>query len=142
MLSGRLTRLALAFVGILSAGTAGAQGGDLPPNNLPNDYITVLNWAKIPDGRRWGSTAGIDVAPDGSIWAYDRCGANSCVDLDLDPILHFDPSGRLLGSFGAGLFNVPHGLHGRRRRQCLGHEPRRRSAQRHRAAGAEVQPAR
>ena len=111
MVSGRLTRLALAFVGTLSAGTAGAQGGDPPPNSLPNDYITVLNWAKFPDGRRWGSTAGIDVAPDGSIWAYDRCGANSCVDSDLDPILHLDTSGRLLGSFGAGLFNVPHGLH-------------------------------
>ncbi|HIN12299.1 MAG TPA: hypothetical protein EYM63_11895, partial [Acidobacteria bacterium] len=79
MVSGRLTRLALAFVGTFSTGTAGAQGGDPPPNSLPNDYITVLNWAKFPDGRRWGSTAGIDVAPDGSIWAYDRCGANSCV---------------------------------------------------------------
>ena len=105
MVSGRLTLLALAVVGILSTSTADAQGGDLPPNNLPNDYITVLNWAKIPDGRRWGSTAGIDVAPDGTIWALDRCGANSCVDSDLDPILHFDTSGRLLGSFGAGLFN-------------------------------------
>ena len=108
---GRLTLPVLAVVGLLSAGTAGAQGGDPPPNNLPNGYITVLNWAKFPDGRRWGSTAGIDVAPDGTIWAYDRCGANSCVDSDLDPILHFDTSGRLLDSFGAGLFNVPHGLH-------------------------------
>ena len=107
----RLTLPALACVWILSAGMAGAQAGGAPPNNLPNNYITVLNWAKIPDGRRWGSTAGIDVAPDGTIWAYDRCGANSCVDSDLDPILHFDTSGRLLDSFGAGLFNVPHGLH-------------------------------
>jgi len=58
-----------------------------------------------------GSTAGVDVAPDGTIWAYDRCGANSCVDSDLDPVLHFDAAGRLLGSFGAGLFNFPHGFH-------------------------------
>ena len=109
--SGPLTLPALALVGILSAGTADGQGGDPPPNNLPNDYITVLNWAKFPDGRRWGSTAGVDVAPDGTIWTYDRCGANTCVDSALDPILHFDTSGRLLGSFGAGLFNAPHGLH-------------------------------
>ena len=111
MVSGRLARPALALVGILCTGTASAQGSAPPPNTLPNDYITVLNWAKFPDGRRWGSTAGIDVAPDGTVWAYDRCGTNSCVDSDLDPILHFDTSGRLLDSFGAGLFNVPHGLH-------------------------------
>ena len=100
-----IAAVATALELLLSSGTADAQGrGDLPPNNLPNDYITVLNWAKMPDGRRWGSTAGIDVAPDGTIWAYDRCGANSCVDSDLDPIVHFDTSGQLLGSFGAGLF--------------------------------------
>ena len=95
----------------LSASTASTQSSDLPPNNLPNGYVTVLNWAKLPDGRRFGATVGIDVAPDGTIWAYDRCGANSCTDSDLDPILHFDSAGRLLGSFGAGLFNFPHGLH-------------------------------
>jgi hypothetical protein len=88
-----------------------AQSDTPPPNNLPNTYITVLNWAKFPDGRRWGSTAGVDVAPDGTIWAYERCGANTCVDSELDPILHFDASGRVLGSFGAGLFNFPHGFH-------------------------------
>jgi hypothetical protein len=26
---------------------------------------------------RLGSTAGVTVAPDGAIWAYDRCGAHS-----------------------------------------------------------------
>ena len=88
MAPGRLTLPALVLVaaGLLPAGTATAQGDDPPPNNLPNNHMTVLNWAKFPDGRRWGSTAGIDVAPDGTIWAYDRCGANSCVDSDLDPI--------------------------------------------------------
>ncbi|MEE2791540.1 MAG: peptidyl-alpha-hydroxyglycine alpha-amidating lyase family protein [Acidobacteriota bacterium] len=101
---------AIAVLVSLSASTASAQSTAPPPNNLPNGYITVLNWAKLPDGRRFGATAGVDVAPDGSIWAYDRCGINSCVDSDLDPILHFDPNGRLLGSFGAGLFNFPHGI--------------------------------
>ena len=110
-LTGRCITAAAVSVGLTWAGTAVAQGGAPPPNNLPNNYTTVFNWAKLPNGRRWGSTAGIDVAPDGTIWAYDRCGANSCVDSDLDPILHFDASGRLLDSFGAGLFNVPHGLH-------------------------------
>ncbi len=102
---------AVVTVAVLWAGMAAAQNNTPPPNTLPSGHITVLNWAKFPDGRRWGSTAGVDVAPDGTIWAYDRCGANSCVNSDLDPVLHFDSSGRLLGSFGAGLFNFPHGLH-------------------------------
>ena len=100
-----------AVIGIITTYTAGAQGGDPPSNNFPNDYITVLNWAKFPDGRKWGSTVGIDVAADSTIWVCDHCGSDTCVDSDLDPILHFDPSGRLLNSFGAGLFNFPHGLH-------------------------------
>ena len=95
----------------IPAAAANAQEVVPPPNNLPNDYITVLNWAKFPDGRRFGSTAGVDVAPDGTIWAYDRCGANSCDGSELDPILQFDPSGRLIAGFGAGLFNFPHGFH-------------------------------
>ena len=101
---------AVAAGGLVWAGSAIAQGGD-PPNNLPNDYITVLNWAKLPAERAWGSTTGIDTAPDGTIWAHDHCGADSCVDSDVDPIVHFDTSGRVLGSMGAGLFNAPHGLH-------------------------------
>ena len=93
------------------AATAHAQVGAPPPNNLSHSYATVLNWSKLPDGRRFGSTAGVDVAADDSVWAYDRCGANNCVDSDLDPILHLDPAGRLLDSFGAGIFNFPHGFH-------------------------------
>ena len=27
-----------------------------------------------------------------------------------DPILHFDTNGKLLGKFGAGMFNFPHGI--------------------------------
>ena len=53
---------------------------------------------------------GIGIGPDSNIWAFDRCGANSCVDSNLDPILEFDPTGKLLKSFGAGMFVQPHGL--------------------------------
>jgi sugar lactone lactonase YvrE len=80
------------------------------PNDLPNPYRMVTGWAQLPDGRKWGSTAGVTVGPDDTIWAYDRCGANSCADSNLDPILHFDKSGKLLGKFGAGRFVFPHGL--------------------------------
>jgi streptogramin lyase len=87
-----------------------AQASYPAPNEGPNPYRTVLNWAQLPDGRKWGSTAGVDVAPDGSIWAYDRCGANNCANSPLAPVLHFDKSGRSLVSFGAGLFVMPHGI--------------------------------
>ena len=65
----------------------------------------------MPDGRHWGSTAGIDIAPDGkSVWAVDRCGTNTCVGSNLDPILKFDTSGKLVKSFGKGKFAFPHGI--------------------------------
>lgn len=106
-------RLALLVAIVAAIATSGptvrAQTG-APPNDLPNLYRTVLNWAQLPDGRKWGSTAGVDVAPNGNIWVYDRCGANSCADSDLDPVLEFDTSGKLLKKFGKGMFVQPHGI--------------------------------
>jgi NHL repeat len=83
------------------------------PNNLPNPYLLGVSWGQLPDGRKWGSTAGIAVGPDGNIWAIDRCGAHgsrgtNCADSPLDPILEFDPSGKFLKGFGKGLFVSPH----------------------------------
>jgi sugar lactone lactonase YvrE len=83
---------------------------DAPTNSAPNPYRTVENWFKLPGGRAWGSTAGVEVGPDGNIWAYDRCGANNCATSNLDPILEFEPSGKFLRSFGAGMFVFPHGF--------------------------------
>jgi sugar lactone lactonase YvrE len=40
----------------------------------------------------------------------ERCGANTCAGSNLPPILQFAPSGKLLKSFGAGLFVFPHGI--------------------------------
>jgi len=83
---------------------------DGPTNDLPNPYVGRV--LELPDGREWGSTAGVDIGPDGkSLWAIDRCGSNSCVGSELDPILHFDGDGRLVRSFGAGLLAFPHGIH-------------------------------
>ena len=81
---------------------------------LPNPNPTVIkNWGELPDNRVWGSTAGVDIDPiDGHIWAYDRCGANTCEGSSVDPILKFDRNtGKLLKSFGGGMIVFPHGLH-------------------------------
>ena len=82
-----------------------------PVNKLPNPYQSIDNWFKLPDGRHWGSTAGVAIAPDGkSVWAIDRCGGNGCVGSKLNPIMKFDANGNLLAQWGAGQFAFPHGI--------------------------------
>ena len=52
----------LAAAALLEVGgiCVGAQPANDPGHDLPNPYQTaVRNWAKLPDGRTWGSTAGI-----------------------------------------------------------------------------------
>jgi DNA-binding beta-propeller fold protein YncE len=106
-------RTVFAISLVLAAGLAAAWAAEpaAPNNALPNPYRSIENWAKMPDGRSWGSTAGVDIDPDGtSVWVAERCGANSCAGSALDPILKFDASGKLVKSFGAGVFVFPHGL--------------------------------
>ena len=92
----------------MSGGWAAAQ----PATSPPNPYRTVEGWAKMPEGRTWGATSAVDVAPDGrSIWVGERCGANTCAGSTLPAILQFDEGGALKASFGAGLFVFPHGFH-------------------------------
>ena len=80
-------------------------------NDLPNPYRVVENWAKLPDGRKWGQTISVDIDRDGkSIWVFERCGGTTCDGSDAAPILKIDPSGNLVKSFGAGMFVFPHGL--------------------------------
>jgi streptogramin lyase len=103
--------LATAVVLTLSVTPSFAQSSYAPPNDAPNPYQAGASFGQLPDARKWGSTAGVDIAPDGTIWAYDRCGENSCVNKTVDPILHFDTTGKLIKAFGAGMFNFPHGIH-------------------------------
>jgi sugar lactone lactonase YvrE len=86
---------------------------DPAKNNLPNPNPTMLKgWGPLPGGRVWGNTAGVAIGPDGNVWAYDRCGSNACVGSKAAPIVKFDrSSGKLLKSFGAGMFIFPHGIH-------------------------------
>src|SRR5690606_26358520 len=118
------TVLGLLFTGALmtlASGTALAQRGatgpaehaNVPPvNHLPNPYETVRDWGTLPEGRSWGSVSGVHSDVDGlHLWAADRCGANSCVGSNVDPIVKLGPQGNVVQSFGAGLITWPHGLH-------------------------------
>ncbi len=82
-------------------------------NDLPNPYEAGFHWGSLPDGRVWGSTAGISRAPDGTLWAIDRCGETgagdtTCLDSELHPVLQFDQSGAVLNQFGKSLIVSPH----------------------------------
>ena len=105
-----------------------AEGPEMPTGNLitgeglPNPAPNVaVNWGTLPEGREWGSTAGIDIDPlDGHIWAYERCGAGNfgdgapvnCDNNPVDPIFKFDRNpGEALANFGGGVMVTPHGIH-------------------------------
>ncbi len=86
-------------------------------NDLPNPYEKGVDWGQLPSGRKWGSTASVTTAPDGTIWVTDRCGnagagGTTCAGASatVDPIFQFQPSGKLVKSFGASMFVSPHKL--------------------------------
>jgi DNA-binding beta-propeller fold protein YncE len=105
--------LALAVLAAVAMPGVGsfAQGG-ADPNAAPNPYHVDEGWAKLPEGRKWGAAIGVDIDRDGkSVWVFDRCATrDDCSGSNLAPILKFDPTGKLVASFGAGIFNYPHGF--------------------------------
>ena len=109
---------------VLGGSTAEAQseGNTITGEGLPNPTATVIaNWGDLPEGREWGSTAGVDIDPiDGHVWAYERCGAGSfgagvpinCDSNPVDPVFKFDRNtGEVLANFGGGIMVTPHGIH-------------------------------
>src|SRR6266487_2531585 len=72
-----------------------------PTNDLPNPYQSIAPWGNLPEGRTWGALNGVAIDNDGeSVWVAHRCGANPDV-----------PPGKLLKSFGAGMFVFPHKMY-------------------------------
>jgi len=107
-----LPAAATSCLATLAYGQSPFSDAGMPPtNDLPNDY-SPRRVMPLPEGRQWGSTAGVDAAKGHSdIWAIDRCGSNTCVGSHVDPLLHYDAHGALIGSMGADLFAFPHGIH-------------------------------
>ena len=130
---------------------ASAAGNTITGDGLPNPTSTVMaNWGDLPEGREWGSTAGIDIDPgDGQIWAYERCGAGTfgggvrinCDSNPVDPDLQVRPPHR----GGAGeLRRRRHGHAARHprgcRRQRMGDRLRGEPGGDQGASGPQVQP--
>jgi DNA-binding beta-propeller fold protein YncE len=121
----RRTVLAIAALALMAIASRVASTQAIAPiNSAPNPYRAIYDWAKLPEGRTWGSTGGVAIDPDGvSVWVAERCGAFAppsqmkpgqpfaCDGSNLAPVLKFDPSGKLVASFGAGMFVLPHGIH-------------------------------
>lgn len=108
-----LTMVAAVAAVIAMSGTQAFTQTDVKPtNDLSNPYRTIENFFKLPEGRTWGSTSAVEIDKDGaSIWVAERCGQNSCAASNLDIVLKFDASGKLVKSFGAGMMIFPHGIH-------------------------------
>jgi DNA-binding beta-propeller fold protein YncE len=116
--------LLVAALGV-SAHAQGSRDAPYPkPSTLPNPYRLVPDWPTLPasmkgpNGHRWGEVIRVHVAPNGNVWVFHRCfydkpsGDATCLNRgDANPpILEFSPAGKLLRSFGVGLFAHPHGF--------------------------------
>src|SRR5271154_2995134 len=67
----------------------------------PDPYRLVENWAKLPDGVQWGQVISVVPLAGGNMLAFQRAEP---------PLLVFDKSGKLVKSFGNGMFVNAHGL--------------------------------
>ena len=111
----RIINYAIGFAILAAIALPRTKGFAKPaddPNSAPNLYRVDEGWAKLQPGRKWGAAVGVDMDRDGkSVWVFDRCAtADDCSESKLDPIQKFDATGKLVTSFGSGMFNYPHGL--------------------------------
>lgn len=104
----RAGRIGLTLAVVLVA-VAAMSGRDVSAQSNP--YRPGENWGRLPEGRTFGNVIGVDVDRSGNVWVFERCGGDTCEGSKLAPILQFDASGKLLKSFGAGMFAFPHGFH-------------------------------
>ena len=99
----------MAALAMTSVGTQG-QGQQQASNDFSNPY-KIENWGQLPAGRKIGAASAIDIDRDGkSVWVFERCGGATCDGSSLAPLLKFDASGKLIASYGAGMFIYPHGI--------------------------------
>jgi sugar lactone lactonase YvrE len=106
----RVLRLVVIAASLWAIGVVvRAQLSTAPRNDLPQPYRTTRDWGALPAGMSWPAVTAVEPAPDGSIYVVERCFENSCAGRSEPPILKYDASGRLLQSWGQGMFVFPHG---------------------------------
>jgi len=80
-----------------------------PRNDLPQPYKTTRDWGQLPAGVVWAAVTAIEPAPDGTIYVIHRCFDNSCAGRSEAPIIKYDANGKILATWGQGMFIFPHG---------------------------------
>jgi DNA-binding beta-propeller fold protein YncE len=114
----RITR-SLGIVCVLVLVAVAAASRSTTAQGYPNPYRIVEGWAQLPNGRPMGAVGKAAMDPDGRhVWAVVRCErleeqarfGDECRDSKTDPILQFGPDGKVVKSFGGGMFIWPHGL--------------------------------
>ena len=106
-----VVRVGVVVVGVVVM-MIGASGERVAAqsNPVPNPYQSILDWAKLPQGRTWGQMAALDIDSHGNVWAVERCGGTTCNGRPEAPVLAFGPSGDVVKSLGEGIFTFPHGI--------------------------------
>lgn len=79
-------------------------------NDLPNPYKTVRDWAHLPKGMTWPAITGIMESAEGNVYVLGRCHDNSCAGRSEPAVLVFNSAGKIVSTWGSGLFNFPHGF--------------------------------
>src|SRR5687767_8144658 len=113
-MTGRSAAYAVLALGIVAGllyarNTPTAPRSATPRNDLPQPYRTTRDWGELPAGVKWAAVTAVEAAPDGTIYVVHRCFANSCAGRGEAPILKYNAQGKLLKSWGQGLFIFPHG---------------------------------
>ena len=107
--------LVVAFVLVAPLGSRPTVSAQV----LPNPYRLVEGWPQLPNSRPMGAVGKVVIDPDGRhVWAIVRCDrledparfGDECRDSRTDPIIKFGPDGKVVKSFGGGMFIWPHGL--------------------------------
>jgi DNA-binding beta-propeller fold protein YncE len=100
-------KVVLLLLAALAAGRSSASAQE-------HSYRLVDGWAQLPAGiDRFGMTLGLELDEERHLWVFQRCFSTDCVDgpEESQPaVLEYDPSGRLVSSWGAGMFVWPHGF--------------------------------
>ena len=101
--------MAWLIVAAAVGGSIHAQQKEVVRNDLPQPYKTTRDWGELPPGVKWAAVTAVEQAPDGAIYVIHRCFANSCAGRSEAPILKYNSDGKLLKTWGAGMFIFPHG---------------------------------
>ncbi|HCK34809.1 MAG TPA: hypothetical protein DHW20_06560, partial [Gemmatimonadetes bacterium] len=75
-------------------------------------YSLVEGWAELPEGiEAWGQTIGVEIDTGGNLLVFQRCFASNCIGRDEVPaFLKYNSDGKLIDSWGEGMFVWPHGF--------------------------------